>query len=379
MATETQPDQLIVQLEGKIIRVVSLNMPVLTIGRTPENGLALAHQTISRHHADLHMTEQGVTLTDLGSANGTFLDGERLLANQPHLLSDGTTFRIGPFLLTYRAVKAPTVVADEEPEQHEEPQSEAAPVAAESEHAQEPIAEASPQEPQKPQEPVSEQPEQSSQDEQPEREAQDAVVEFAAVPRPTDVMPTILPEAPSEIPAVQSMAPAPRPAAPVSRGRDEDGSLYLGFLPDIFQEDDFLRRFLHIFEDIWEPLEHRQDHIEMYFDPRTCPASFLPWLASWLDLPFNPYWPEARHRRLLSAAMELYSWRGTAYGLTRMIEVCTGLTPLIRELPSQPFVFQIRIIMPPGASAEAVDKAFIEELIQTHKPAHAGYVLEVNL
>ncbi|HLI05075.1 MAG TPA: phage tail protein I [Ktedonobacteraceae bacterium] len=376
MATETQPDQLIVQLEGKIIRVVSLNMALLTIGRTPENGLALAHQTISRHHADLRVTEQGVTLTDLGSANGTFLGSERLLANQPHLLSDGTTFRIGPFLLTYRVVKTPTVVADEE---HEEPQNEAAPVAAESEREQEPVAEASPQEPQKPQEPVSEQSEQSLQDERPEREARDAVVEFAAVPRPTDVIPTILPEVPSEIAPVQSMTAAPKPAAPLRRERDENGSIYLGFLPDIFQEDDFLRRFLHIFEDIWEPLEQRQDHIGMYFDPRTCPASFLPWLASWLDLPFNPRWPEARHRRLLSAAMELYSWRGTAYGLTRMIEVCTGLTPLIRELPSQPFVFQIRIIMPPGASAEAVDKAFIEELIQAHKPAHAGYVLEVNI
>lgn len=370
MATESQADQLIVQLEGKIIRVVALNMPVLTVGRTPENGLALAHQTISRHQADLHVTGQGVTLTDLGSANGTFLGNERLLANQPHLLSDGTTFRIGPFLLTYRAIKTSAVAADEE----QEPHLEEAVVVAEGQQEQAQVQEMS----QEQQEPVSEQPEQSLQAGQPEREVQDAVVEFAVVPRPTDAIPTHLPEMPS-VQLVQSLAPAPEPVVPVRRGREEDGRFYLEFLPDIFQEDDFLRRFLHIFEDIWEPLEHRQDHIEMYFDPRTCPASFLPWLASWLDLPFNPHWPEARHRRLLSAAMELYSWRGTAYGLTRMIEVCTGLTPLIRELPSQPFVFHIRIITPPGAAAGTVDTDFIEELIQTHKPAHAGYVLEVNL
>jgi phage tail-like protein len=318
MATQPQPDQLVVQLEGKIVRVVALNMPVLTIGRTPENGLALADQTISRRHADLRMTEQGVTLTDLGSANGTFLGNERLLANQPHLLSEGNTFRVGPFFLTYRTVKTPPVVTDEQEELDSEEPS-----------------------------------------------------------LPTDVIPAVLPEiSPGE--SSQAMAPAPKPAVPVRRGRAEDGRLYLGFLPDIFQEDDFLRRFLHIFEDIWELLEHRQDHIEMYFDPRTCPASFLPWLASWLDLPFNPHWPEARHRRLLSAAMELYSWRGTAYGLTRVIEVCTGLTPLIRELPTQPYVFYVRIITPPGAAAGVVDKDFNEELIQTHKPAHAGYVLEVN-
>ena len=116
----------------------------------------------------------------------------------------------------------------------------------------------------------------------------------------------------------------------------------------------------------------------MYFDPHTCPASFLPWMASWLHLPFNPHWPEARHRRLLAQAMELYSWRGTRYGLIRMIEVCTGLTPEIRNSSSQPYVFHIRITMPPGASSETLDKALIEELIQAHKPAHAGYILEIN-
>src|SRR5579883_1113760 len=357
MATQDRPDQLIVQLEGKIIRVVSLNTPVLTIGRTPENGLTLAHQIISRHHADVRMEERGVVLTDLGSANGTFLNNERLLANQPYLLNDGATFRIGPYSLTYRAIKKPAVAADEqEQEQAEEPHE--TPIAAASQQAQET--------PRTLQEVPAGEPEQSE---------QDAVVEFAAVSPPTDVMPAALPD----VSPSSSVIMRRERATPVQRGPQEKSSLYLGFLPDIFQEDDFLKRFLHIFEDIWEPLEHRQDHIEMYFDPRTCPASFLPWLASWLDLPFNPHWPEARHRRLLSAAMELYSWRGTAYGLTRMIEVCTGLTPLIRELPSQPFVFHIRIIPPPGAPAGTVDKDFIEELIQTHKPAHAGYVLEVNL
>jgi phage tail P2-like protein len=125
-------------------------------------------------------------------------------------------------------------------------------------------------------------------------------------------------------------------------------------------------------------LEQRQDHIEMYFDVQTCPPAFLPWLASWLGLSLNERWPEARRRRLLAQAMELYRWRGTHYGLVRMIEVCTGITPVITEHPSQPFVFRIRITLPPGTSGEAVDKDFIEELIQAHKPAHAGYVLEVN-
>ncbi len=228
MATQDRPDQLIVQLEGKIIRVVSLNTPLLTIGRTPENGLTLAHQIISRHHADVRVEERGVTLTDLGSANGTFLNDERLLANQPHLLSDGATFRIGPYSLTYRALRKPAVADDEQ----EPPQE--APATPTNQQAQE-----TPRE--EPQKVPADEPE------------QDAVVEFAAIARPTDVMPTALPD----VSPSSSVIMRRERATPVQRGPQEESSLYLRFLPDIFQEDDFLKRFLRIFENIWEPLEHR--------------------------------------------------------------------------------------------------------------------------
>ena len=305
--------QLSVQLEGKIIQTLPLTMPVIRIGRTPENGLSLADPMVSRAHAELHMEPQGLILTDLGSSNGTFIGTQRLLPNQPHILTQGTTFRIGPFLLTYQA---------------------SAPAMQPGEKEDEPLLEHE---------------------------------QTAVVPEPVQI----------SQPALRQ-APQPTKLIPRRSIIDEPDSIYRQYLPDTFQENDFLRRFLRIFEDIWEPLEQRQDYIEMYFDPHTCPASFLPWLASWLDLPFNPHWPEARHRRLLAQAMELYGWRGTRYGLIRMIEVCTGLTPEIRNSSSQPFVFHIRITLPPGTSSETLDKGLIEELIQVHKPAHAGYILEVN-
>src|SRR5262249_49456323 len=117
-----------------------------------------------------------------------------------------------------------------------------------------------------------------------------------------------------------------------------------------------------------------QDHIAMYFDPRTGPVNFLPWLASWLGLAFNDYWPETRRRHLLTEAMDLYRWRGTRYGLQRMIEVCTGLSAEIGEAPGQPLVFHIRVAVPAGSD---IEPAMIEDLIRIHKPAHAGYVLEL--
>jgi phage tail-like protein len=167
----------------------------------------------------------------------------------------------------------------------------------------------------------------------------------------------------------------PRPTYPAV-GPNGSVSRYLSDLPVVYHDNDFLGRFLQIFESIWEPAEQREDHVAMYFDPSTCPAALLPWLARWLNLELNPHWPEARQRALLSEAVELYRWRGTRYGLTRMIELCTGLTPEIVETPDQPFVMRVHIRAPADYS---VDQALLEHLIMTHKPAHIGYILEIGL
>jgi hypothetical protein len=50
---------------------------------------------VSRTHAALRRMEQTMTLVDLGSVNGTFLNGQRLVANQPRILRDGDEIRVG--------------------------------------------------------------------------------------------------------------------------------------------------------------------------------------------------------------------------------------------------------------------------------------------
>lgn len=144
---------------------------------------------------------------------------------------------------------------------------------------------------------------------------------------------------------------------------------------DARHDSSFLNRLLLICETIWEPFEQRQDHLERYVDPRTCPASLVPWFAGWLGLRVEPYWPESRQRALLGAAMELYRWRGTAHGLTRMLEVCTGHIVTVEDVPERPFVVRVVVTAAPG---QAVDRELIEELIRTHKPAHVGYLLELR-
>ncbi|MFJ6738344.1 FHA domain-containing protein [Streptomyces sp. NPDC091279] len=52
----------------------------LRIGRDPANGLRLTHETVSRVHAELSMQGGMWVLRDLGSANGTTVNGRRVIA-----------------------------------------------------------------------------------------------------------------------------------------------------------------------------------------------------------------------------------------------------------------------------------------------------------
>jgi phage tail-like protein len=149
---------------------------------------------------------------------------------------------------------------------------------------------------------------------------------------------------------------------------------YLRYLPVIFHGGTFMNRFLQIFEALWEPLEWRQKHIAMYFDPRTCPPEMLNVISQWIGLTPDPRWSEWRHRRILLETAELQRWRGTPYTLSRMIELGTDLNAKIEEDIGEPFVF--RVLLPRGTSTQQVD--IVRELIETYKPAHTGYQLEVD-
>jgi hypothetical protein len=53
---------------------------------------------VSRIHAAIFRTEDTLTLVDKGSANGTHLNGQRLVPNQPRVLRDGDEIRLGKLI-----------------------------------------------------------------------------------------------------------------------------------------------------------------------------------------------------------------------------------------------------------------------------------------
>ncbi|MEC4984960.1 MAG: FHA domain-containing protein [Oscillatoria sp. PMC 1068.18] len=80
--------------------VISIQANPFTIGREPISSLVLQDPQCSRRHAQIKQITQnnGETryqLIDLGSSNGTFVDEQKLTANQPFWLSSGQVIRIG--------------------------------------------------------------------------------------------------------------------------------------------------------------------------------------------------------------------------------------------------------------------------------------------
>ncbi len=75
-----------------------VSVPQFVIGRAKGCQLRPQSDAISRQHCVICVTEQSVTVRDLGSRNGTIVNGEP--TEGTHTLADGDELRIGPLYLT---------------------------------------------------------------------------------------------------------------------------------------------------------------------------------------------------------------------------------------------------------------------------------------
>jgi len=80
---------------------VALSADRVSIGKGAENDVALAgDRTVSRLHALIERFPAGWCVSDLGSSNGTYLNGERIWTAQP--MRDGDEVRVGRTRLLFR-------------------------------------------------------------------------------------------------------------------------------------------------------------------------------------------------------------------------------------------------------------------------------------
>lgn len=78
-----------------------LGTDLVRLGRLPECEIPLADPNVSRVHAEIRPSGSGYTITDLGSTNGTRVNGSPL--SGPHQLRDGDEISIGTARLRFEA------------------------------------------------------------------------------------------------------------------------------------------------------------------------------------------------------------------------------------------------------------------------------------
>src|SRR5215470_12512982 len=85
--------------DGSMQRTYELTSPVTLLGRGTDCDLRLVDPGVSRHHAELRVEDDEVVLVDLGSTNGTFVNGEPV---RRVALTDGTRVTLGRTTLVFR-------------------------------------------------------------------------------------------------------------------------------------------------------------------------------------------------------------------------------------------------------------------------------------
>jgi len=109
MSEQEEVPRLRVQVTEKLMQVFKVRGR-LTIGRAPENDIQLLHLGVSRRHAEVSYEDGRLMVRDLGSRNGTFVNGDRITERE---LAPEDEIAIGQARLTIpKASPPPEVVLD---------------------------------------------------------------------------------------------------------------------------------------------------------------------------------------------------------------------------------------------------------------------------
>lgn len=370
----------------------------LQVGRSGDNDLTLQHSEISRQHLRIYAHENTYAVEDLKSSNGVWVNDVRIRTQTPHPLKLGDVVRAGPYLFTLdQLIEVGDAVAAPEAAPAV-PEPEAPPAEPPVEHLTAPPPEAKPPEkPAKrepapkedttgevesaaPAKPAKKPPEKPARREPAAKEPARPVDPIEQVER-IDVGAFIPRGAGSELARLDT-APPDGTLPPLEAnghvtypiGVPTDASNWLKYLPAIYSDDDFMGRYLLIFESILSPITWMVDNFDMYLSPEVAPTEWLRWMASWFDVLIVPELPIDRQRALVEQLGWLFFRRGTRAGLERLLTLYYGVKPEIIE--DEDMHFTVRLAL--SDSSVRLEPDIVDRLIMAHKPAHASYTLELT-
>lgn len=99
--------RLVISIDGTIIKEVALTKERTTLGRRPYNDIVISNLAVSGEHALLHCVAGRVTIEDLQSTNGTYVNRQRITRQQ---LQHGDLLHIGQYQLSLELTKSKTTI-----------------------------------------------------------------------------------------------------------------------------------------------------------------------------------------------------------------------------------------------------------------------------
>jgi hypothetical protein len=92
--------RLVLSLDGVVLREINLSRDRISVGRRSHNDVVIDNLAVSGEHAVIFMLGEDVYVEDLGSTNGTTVNGQPV---KRHLLQSGDMIEIGKYRLRYLA------------------------------------------------------------------------------------------------------------------------------------------------------------------------------------------------------------------------------------------------------------------------------------
>jgi phage tail-like protein len=177
-------------------------------------------------------------------------------------------------------------------------------------------------------------------------------------------------------------------------GEEPEPSDLLRYLPAIYSADPFVGRFLHIFQDVLDPISVMVDNQPYYFDPMTTPLELLEYMAIWVDMDDEGQdWPLPKRRALIAAAAALYRMRGTKAGLKKHLGIYIGAQPFVMERTNgfrldkdarigistsmgenRARTITVTVAVP---NPEELDMDTMRSIVEMNKPVETNYLLRV--
>ena len=161
------------------------------------------------------------------------------------------------------------------------------------------------------------------------------------------------------------------------------GQWLLDQLPLAMLEDDFLVRFLGIFQELADGYIVQVDNMEHVVDTTVAPLPMVRALGAWIGVPpIDPSLPDQVQRRIVREHGQMLQWRGTAMGLRHLLEMVTDAPAEISdtggvyaegEAPENPAHVRIKV-----ESSGWTTEDDLLDLVRSELPAAVSFELAIG-